>query len=243
MRNEFTVFSILSVLVVSVIAYFWWPPVLWAFVVLLPLIIIGYYDMVQAKHSIMRNFPLFGRGRYLMEELRPKIYQYFVESDTSGRPISRIFRTVVYQRAKCELDTTPFGTQFDLYAEGYEWMNHSMLARTAEDLEQSPRVRVGNEACNQPYDCSVFNVSAMSFGALSPAAVLALNGGAKIGGFAHNTGEGGVSPYHLKYGGDLIFQVGTGYFGARNKDGRFSPEEFAKRATLPQVKMIELKLS
>ena len=243
MRNEFILFSILSTLVVGGLAYFAWPPMWWTFIVLGPFILLGIYDMVQKKHSIMRIFPVFGRGRYFMEFIRPKFYQYFIESDHDGRPISRIFRSVVYQRAKDVLDTTPFGTQLNLYSEGYEWMNHSIAALDHHDVDPHPRVKVGNGACKQPYQASIFNVAAMSFGSLSKNAVLALNGGAKIGDFAHNTGEGGISPYHTDPGGDLIYQVGTGYFGCRAKDGNFSPELFAERTAMDNVKMIELKLS
>lgn len=243
MRNEFIVFSIISLLLTAGIAYFLWSPFWWAMLFFGPIVLLGFYDMVQAKHAIMRNFPILGRGRYVMEELRPKLYQYFIESDIDGRPISRIFRSVVYQRAKKQLDTSPFGTQLNVYEEGYEWMNHSIAALDAHEMDHHPRVLVGGPQCRQPYHASVFNVSAMSYGSLSPNAVMALNGGAKIGNFAHNTGEGGISPYHLKPDGDLIYQVGTGYFGCRSKEGSFSPELFAERTESPTVKMIELKLS
>jgi glutamate synthase domain-containing protein 2 len=171
------------------------------------------------------------------------LYQYFIESDTNGRPISRIYRSVVYQRAKQQTDTTPFGTQLDLYEEGYEWMNHSIAALDAHGLNHHPRIIVGGPDCRQPYSASILNVSAMSFGSLSSAAIEALNGGAKMGQFAHNTGEGGVSSYHDHPQGDLIWQVGTGYFGCRSKDGGFDPEKFAVRSTTSNIKMIELKLS
>lgn len=243
MRNEFLVFSIISLGLVFIVGYYTWPPIFWLYLILVPLILLGLYDMFQEKHAIMRNFPILGRGRYVMEELRPKLYQYFIESDTNGRPISRIFRSVVYQRAKRVLDTSPFGTQLDVYEEGYEWMNHSIAALDAHDLNSDPRVRVGSRHCQQPYLASVLNVSAMSFGSLSKNAIEALNGGAKIGDFAHNTGEGGISPYHEAPGGDLIYQIGTGYFGCRTEDGGFSPELFAERTASDQVKMIELKLS
>lgn len=243
MRNDFVVFSIVSLFLVGAIAYFIWSPFWWTMAVLIPLILLGIYDMFQAKHAIMRNFPILGRGRYWMENLRPKLYQYFIESDISGRPFSRIFRSVVYQRAKKELDTAPFGTQLDVYEEGYEWMNHSIAALDPEKITHDPRIRVGGQDCKQPYNASLLNVSAMSFGSLSSAAIAALNGGAKIGGFAHNTGEGGISPYHNKFGGDLIYQVGTGYFGCRAKDGNFSPELFRELTKADNVKMIELKLS
>ncbi len=243
MRKAFVAFAILSLAAVAFIAYSGWTPVLWSLVLLLPIILLGFYDMFQNKHAITRNFPVLGRGRYLMESLRPGVRQYFIESDIDGRPIPRMFRSVVYARAKKETDTTPFGTQLDVYAEGYEWVNHSIAALSSEQVESDPRVTIGNSTCREPYSCSLFNVAAMSYGSLSANAIEALNGGAKIGNFAHNTGEGGISPYHLKHGGDLIYQIGTGYFGSRGKDGDFSFEEFAKRAAEPSVKMIELKLS
>lgn len=242
MRNNFKIFSAVSILLTALIGYFW-QPFLWLFVLLLPIILLGFYDMYQKHHAIMRTFPLFGRGRYWMEWLRPKIYQYFVESDIDGRPFNRTERSIVYQRAKKDVDTTPFGTQLNVYEEGYEWMNHSIAARNHKELEPHPRVLVGGPDCKQPYSLSIYNVSAMSFGSLSVNAVMALNAGAKIGNFAHNTGEGGLSPYHLEHGGDLIYQIGTGYFGSRNKEGYFSPEHFAKTSATPSVKMIELKLS
>ena len=203
----------------------------------------GYVDMFQEKQAIRRIFPLVGRIRYFMEELRPKMYQYFIESDIDGRPFSRVDRATIYQRAKKTLQTIPFGTQLDVYAEGYEWMCHSMAPKAFETLDHNPRVIFGNKDCKQPYAASILNVSAMSFGSLSDKAIEALNGGAKIGGFAHNTGEGGISDYHLKQGGDLIWQIGTDYFGCRNEDGTFNPELFAEKAQLPNVKMIELKIS
>jgi glutamate synthase domain-containing protein 2 len=243
MRNEFVVFAIVSLLLVCGVAYFIWQPMWWVMIFLGPILLLGFYDMFQSRHAIMRNFPILGRGRYLMEDLRPKLYQYFIESDTNGRPLSRIYRNIVYQRAKQELKTTPFGTQLDVYEEGYEWMNHSIAALDAHGMEAHPKVLIGNSNCRQPYNASVFNVSAMSFGSLSSAAVMALNGGAAIGGFAQNTGEGGISAHHDELGGDLIYQVGTGYFGCRTKDGNFSPEEFQKKTAKGNVKMIELKLS
>jgi glutamate synthase domain-containing protein 2 len=218
-----------------------WPPVLWSLVVVVPAILRGVADMLQTKQAVRRNFPLIGHGRYLLEQIRPEINQYFVESNSDGRPFSRNDRSVVYQRAKGELDTLPFGTQRDVYAAGYEWINHS-LAPVHPDPAFS-RVLVGGGACSQPYSASIFNVSAMSYGSLSRNAVLALNAGARAGGFAHNTGEGGLSPYHLEPGGDLIWQIGTGYFSCRTPDGRFDPDAFASRAALPGVKMIEVKLS
>lgn len=216
----------------------------WLFVFTVPLFLLGVYDMFQAHHTIISNFPIAGRLRYVMEVLRPKIYQYFIESDTDGTPISRIYRSVVYQRAKDTLSTTPFGTQLDVYETGYEWINHSMNPlNPTEAQETTMRVNVGGEKCLKPYSLSIFNISAMSFGALSSNAIMALNRGAKHGGFAHNTGEGSISEYHLRYGGDIIWQVGTGYFGCRAEDGGFDAEKFKERAHLESVKMIELKLS
>jgi len=207
-------------------------------------IIMWVKDYFQVTSSIKRNFPILGRGRYIAEHLRPKLYQYFIESDIDGRPFNRLDRSVIYQRAKNELDTNPFGTQLDTNEIGYEWMNHSIAAINHEGHQAQPRLRVGGSACTQPYDCSLLNVSAMSFGSLSKNAVLALNGGAKIGAFAHNTGEGGVSPYHLEPGGDLIYQIGTGYFGCRADNGPyFDAEKYKVSAGHDSVKMIELKLS
>ena len=242
MRGQFLLVSFIVIAGIAV-ASLSWTPVLWLLVLVGPVIALGLYDMLQRSRSIVRNFPLFGRGRYIMESLRPKIYQYFVESDVDGTPINRVFRSLVYQRAKRELDTIPFGTEFDVYRAGYEWMNRSLAAKGADEIEGNLRVDVGGAACRQPYSASIFNISAMSYGALSKNAVLALNGGAKLGNFAHNTGEGGLSPYHLEPGGDLIWQVGTGYFSCRTKKGGFDPGLFAERAGLDAVKMIEIKLS
>ncbi len=221
-----------------------YPSIAWINIILLPLAFIGIYDCLQKNHTLMRNYPLAGRGRYIMEELRPKIYQYFIESDTDGTPISRIFRSVVYQRAKQQLSTTPFGTQLNVYEAGYEWINHSITPLPLGTIRpENLRVKVGSKDCLQPYDLSLFNISAMSFGALSSNAIESLNKGAHCGDFAHNTGEGGLSPYHLKHGGDLIWQIGTGYFGCRTKDGRFCEQSFAKKSKISSVKMIEIKLS
>jgi glutamate synthase domain-containing protein 2 len=202
---------------------------------------LGLYDIFQTKHAIRRNFPILGRFRYLLEGIRPELHQYFVESNTSGRPFSRDLRSLVYQRAKNETDTLPFGTEKDVYAVGYEWMNHSIAAQhPPKDL---PRVVVGGPDCKQPYEASVLNVSAMSYGSLSRNAILALNTGAKLGGFAHNTGEGGLTPHHLEGGGDVFWQIGTGYFGCRNAEGKFDETLFQEKAQLANVKMIEIKLS
>lgn len=243
MRRLFVIISTLSIVTVFCLSYFlshnWY--VLLAILIILT--IMGYYDMYQTKHSIKRIYPLFGRLRYVMEELRPKIYQYFIESDIDGRPINRIDRSTVYQRAKKDNDTMPFGTQLDVYSEGYEWLCHSIYPKEFKNLNHDPRVLIGNKDCQQPYSCSIYNISAMSYGSLSSNAVEAMNAGAKIGGFAHNTGEGGLSPYHLKHEGDIIWQIGTGYFGCRDEKGNFNPDAFREKAILPQVKMIELKVS
>jgi glutamate synthase domain-containing protein 2 len=220
-----------------------WPPFFWAFIFVGPFVILGIYDLYQPKHSIVRNYPVFGRLRYFAEDLRPKVYQYFVESDTNGKPFSRLSRSLIYQRAKKETDTIPFGTQLDVYENGYEWLSHSIAAISHHELEPNPRVIIGGQDCTQPYAASIFNISAMSFGSLSENAIRALNGGAFMGNFAHNTGEGGISDYHLAEKGDLIWQIGTGYFGCRHHDGTFNDEAFAQRSKMEQVKMIDIKLS
>ena len=242
MRNTFIISSILIIAIVSWLSSLWHPFV-WSFVLIIPIVLLGIYDMIQTHHTIMANYPVVGRIRWLAEWLRPKIYQYFIESDTDGTPFNRLSRTVIYERAKKVNDTTPFGTQLDVYSTGYEWLNHSITPLRHNQIDHNPRVLVGGPDCKQPYSASIYNVSAMSFGSLSQHAIMALNGGAKLGGFAHNTGEGGLSPYHLKPGGDIFWQIGTGYFSCRNKDGSFNQEAFTERALHTSVKMIEIKLS
>jgi len=241
-REKFVLISVVLVIIVLVISKYW-SPVLWSFLLIIPLILMGIVDMIQTKHAIRRNFPVIGRMRYMLESIRPEIMQYFVETDTQGRPINRIFRTLVYQRSKKVNDTTPFGTQMDVYRSGYEWMDHSMYVQNTYDKHETPKIKIGGKDCKKPYDACLLNISAMSFGSLSNNAVLALNKGAKIGGFAHNTGEGGVSHYHLEHGGDLIWQVGTGYFGCRTDEGNFNEDAFQETATNEKIKMIEIKLS
>src|ERR1700744_2760403 len=241
--RKLCIYSMLTVLVVIASWSIIWRPALWLFVFLGPVFIWAVHDLLQKKHTILRNYPIIGRLRFVMEDLRPKIYQYFIESDTNGTPFNRQNRSVIYQRAKMVNDTRPFGTELDVYQNGYEWLNHSIGAIKHSKLNNAPRVLVGGPQCSPPYSASVFNISAMSFGSLSSNAILALNGGAKIGNFAHNTGEGGLSHYHLQPGGDLIWQIGTGYFSCRHKDGTIDFDAFAERAVLPQVKMIEIKLS
>ncbi|MFD1616328.1 FMN-binding glutamate synthase family protein [Gelatiniphilus marinus] len=242
-REIFILTSIATVALISTIAFFW-SPILWLFLLVAPLVVMGVIDILQKKHTIRRNFPLIGRFRYMLESIRPEIMQYFVETDTEGRPLNRILRTLVYRRAKGRNDTEPFGTQLNIYHAGYEWLEHSMYAKNnPKDIGEFPRLIIGGKDCKQPYSSSLLNISAMSFGSLSKNAVLALNKGAKMGNFAHNTGEGGISDYHLKYGGDLIWQIGTGYFGCRKDDGSFNEATFRENALRPQVKMIEIKLS
>ncbi|SAY51004.1 FMN-binding glutamate synthase family protein [Neisseria weaveri] len=213
----------------------------WLFVISLLLTLLGIHDITQRRHAILRNYPIGGHIRFLLENFRPEIRQYFLEDDQEQVPFSRQQRSLVYQRAKNLDSTTAFGSINDLNKTGSEWFLHSGNSHKIDNHDF--RVRVGNERCLQPYDLSVFNISAMSFGALSAAAIEALNSGAKMGGFAHDTGEGSISPYHKKHGGDLIWELGTGYFGCRDEHGNFNPKTFAERASLEQVKMIEIKLS
>ncbi len=207
--------------------------------------LLAIYDaFIQKKHSLMRAFPVIARLRWIFEEEREKIQQYFIEDDLSGKPINREKRSIVYQRSKKEIETVPFGTQHNVYAKGYEFVKHSLFPKDHHYIN-GERVLIGSDKCTQKYNSSIINISAMSFGSLSKNAIMALNQGAKMGGFAHNTGEGGISPYHLQ-GGDLIFQVGTGYFGAgKSVNGKrtFDAEVFKKNANREEVKMVEIKLS
>ncbi|MFM1980585.1 MAG: hypothetical protein RLZ68_1850, partial [Pseudomonadota bacterium] len=211
-----------------------------AFLLCTVLVSLGLYDVMQGKRSLLRNYPIIGHIRYMLEFVRPEIRQYFIESDTEAAPFSRSQRSLVYQRAKGEPDKQPFGTQLNVHAEGYEWMNHSVAPTKLASHDF--RITIGAERA-QPYSASVFNISAMSFGALSANAILALNAGAKRGSFAHDTGEGSISQHHRVHGGDLIWEIASGYFGCRNDDGTFNADKFAANACDPQVKMIELKLS
>ena len=213
----------------------WWP------MVFLVLTLVGIYDLQQTHHAVLRNYPIIGHLRFMLEYIRPEIRQYFLESETEATPFSRAQRTLVYTRAKSQAGNRPFGTQLDVRAVGYEWINHSITPSqlTSHDF----RVMVGGKACRQPYPISLFNVSAMSFGALSANAILSLNRGAKLGGFAHDTGEGSISRHHRSQGGDLIWEIGSGYFGCRDEEGHFCPDRFTENARTEQVKMIEIKLS
>ena len=201
----------------------------------------GIHDLLQTRHSILRNYPIVGHLRFILEAIRPEIRQYFFEDDRDKTPFSRVQRSLVYQRAKEQIDKRPFGTQLDVYENHYEWINHSIAPASIANTDF--RITVGGPDCLQPVSLSVLNISAMSFGALSANAILALNRGAKMGGFAHDTGEGGISRYHLEAGGDLIWNIGSGYFGCRDAQGRFSESAFVENASRPQVRMIEIKLS
>ena len=205
------------------------------------LALLGIHDVVQTRHAVLRNYPLMAHIRFILEEIRPEIRQYFLESEKDGTPFSRDKRALVYQRAKKALDKRPFGTQNDVYASGYEWLDHSMAPKPV--VKEPFRVGIGGPDCSKPYSASIFNISAMSFGALSSNAIRALNIGAKKGNFAHDTGEGGYSPYHRENGGDIIWEIGSGYFSCRNADGTFCAEKFADNAKSDQIKMVELKLS
>ncbi len=216
----------------------------WGLFLLVPvalIVVVGIRDATQPRHAILRNYPVIGHGRYLAEKLRPELLQYFIESDIDGRPFPREVRSLVYQRSKGDLDKIPFGAQTDVYEPGFEFIVQSLVPK--DPPKTSPRISIGGPDCTQPYDSSYLNISAMSYGSLSANAVLAMNKGAALAGFAQNTGEGGIAPCHLEHGGDLIWQLGTGYFGARAADGNFDAEKFKENAALPQVKMIELKLS
>ncbi|MFI4918480.1 MAG: FMN-binding glutamate synthase family protein [Legionellales bacterium] len=212
----------------------------WFVAFLSVIVLLWIYDLLQRKHTILRNFPVLGHFRYFLEFIRPEIQQYFIATDESEEPFNRESRSLIYQRAKNIRDTIPFGTERDIAAIGYTWALHSITPKHASEVE--PRITVGGPDCKKPYNASRLNISAMSFGSLSGPAIMALNKGAQMGGFAHNTGEGGLSTYHLQ-GGDIVFQIGTAYFGCRNAQGAFDDYEFTKEASRDEVKMIELKLS
>lgn len=225
----------------AIVLSIWWPGWLWLLIVLVPLLAIGAFDRNQSRHSLRRNFPLFARFRWLFEDLGPFMRQYIVEDDLSGKPYSRMQRALIYARAKGDEDAHPFGTELDVYSGQYELIVHSVAPK---DKNTEPfRVDVGGPQCAKPYSASILNISAMSFGALGGNAIQALNLGAKRGNFFHDTGEGSISPYHRKHGGDLVWEIGSGYFGCRQKDGSFDPGVFAEQASADQVKMTEIKLS
>ncbi len=242
-RQRYTVFLASAVIAVAALlgavyysVWFAWPALFFG-----ALFALGVHDIRQRRHAILRNYPIVGHLRFLLESFRPEIRQYIIESDQDEVPFSREARALVYQRAKGDEDKRPFGTIENVYGAGYAWLTHSASPVIIKDTNF--RVRIGGPVCKHPYDASLYNISAMSFGSLSANAILALNTGAKKGGFAHDTGEGGISRYHRAGGGDLIYQVASGYFGCRNDDGSFSPERFTALAADPQIKMIEIKLS
>jgi glutamate synthase domain-containing protein 2 len=217
------------------------PHALWALLLFGPILLVALIDLFQTHHSLRRNYPVSARARWFFEWLRPFLRAYIVESDLDGRPFSHDERSLVYARAKGEADAHPFGTELDVYSDEYEWLAHSIAP--ARNAPKDTRVHVGTDQCSRPYSAARLNISAMSFGALGAHAIEALNLGAKQGGFYHDTGEGGLSPYHLKHGGDIVWEVGSGYFGCRDKDGHFDPAHFSDRAAHDAVKMTEIKLS
>ena len=239
MRNQFFIFGIIVLFISSIITYFYNYSIFFPLTILV-IILIGFANSIQTKHAILRNFPVLGYFRYLFETIAPEIQQYFIERSTDGKPFSRNQRTLAYQRAKNIDATTPFGTQLNLNQSNYEGIKHSIFP--AKVNEELPRVLVGGPDCTQPYSASLLNISAMSFGSLSQNAIMALNKGALKGKFYHNTGEGGLTEFHQQ-GGDITWQIGTGYFGCRDDRGGFDGGKFAEKANLPEVKMIEIKLS
>ena len=230
---------------VALVPLGFWHPFYWRLeIIAVPLVLVGLWDVLQRRHNVLRNYPVIGHLRFLLEEAGPELHQYFVESNQSGRPFNRDTRALMYRRAKSVRSTKPFGTELDVDEPGYTWLAHSISTRPVpDDPVEALRITIGGPECSQPYSSSILNISAMSFGALSARAIQAMNRGAKMGNFAHDTGEGGISPYHRSGGGDLIWQLGTGYFGARTIDGDFDPDAFAERAVYPEVKMIEIKVS
>jgi glutamate synthase domain-containing protein 2 len=239
-RFWFYLYAIVSLVIVGLI-YLVWPPILWALIIIIPLIVVGLFDIFQTSFNILRNYPVWGHWRYILLSIRPMIQQYFIATNQSGRPFSKEDREIVYERSEGTLDTLPFGTQRDVRSIGYEWMSHSLNPKVAK--EETSRILIGTSECTQPYLASRLNVSAMSFGALSKRAVRALNRGAKMGNFYQNTGEGGLSRYHLEEGGDIVWQIGTANFGCRKPNGDFDLAQFKEKAAHEQVKMIEIKLS
>lgn len=238
-RYIFYISSVLSLLIIGLL-HLYWDNASYLLILAVPLILIGIYD-ITSIHNVLRNYPVIGHLRYMFEFIRPEIQQYFVATNLSGRPFNREARTLVYQRANNEEDDHPFGTEHDVNASGYHFAAHSIDVKSVP--ESASRVTVGGPQCQKPYSASRINISAMSFGALSGNAIRALNRGAKLGNMAHNTGEGSLSSHHLEEGGDIIWQIGTGYFGCRTADGHFDEEKFAKKSTLDVVKMIEIKIS
>ncbi len=250
MLNQFFLFKIhgqrflflTALLLLSVAISGWfWSPLWWLYTVLVPISMIGLWDLYFSTNTILRNFPFFGHFRYLSLNISPEIHQYFVEDNTAGKPFSKIQRNMVNKRSCKSLETHPFGTEEDIYRTNYEWIPHSIYPKPYS--ESAERTQVGGTDCQHPYGASFLNISAMSFGSLSASAVRALNQGAKSGGFYHNTGEGGLSPYHEEAGADLVWEIGSGYFCCRDENGEFSEDLFRKTASKSIVKMVEIKLS
>lgn len=250
MLNQFFMFNIngkqfltaaaITIAIVGIISWFW-PPFLWFYIFVIPFVGIGLYDMFQTENTIIRNFPVLGHMRYLLLSISPEIRQYFVESNTDGKPFSKNQRNFVNKRSEKAFQTHPFGSEINMYEEQYTWAAHSIYPKEVND--KADKVVFGCEQCDHPFETSIYNISAMSYGSLSAPAVKALNKGAKMGNFFHNTGEGGISPYHLEYGADLVWEIGSAYFGCRTEEGRFSEEKFREKSRQENVKMIELKLS
>ncbi|SFR99830.1 FMN-binding glutamate synthase family protein [Yoonia litorea] len=236
-----TLVTVAILTVICLIIGIWEPWVLLLAALFGALTLLGLRDVSQTKHAVLKNYPILGHIRFLFEKIRPEIRQYLIESDQEEQPFSREQRSLVYQRSKGAEDKRPFGSHEKVYEAGYSWLTHSVQPIHFSNTDF--RVTIGGPDCKQPYEASLYNISAMSFGSLSANAISALNQGAKMGGFAHDTGEGGISRYHRQGGGDLIYEIGSGYFGCRNDDGSFNPDRFAEQAADPQVKMIELKLS
>ncbi|WP_051785858.1 FMN-binding glutamate synthase family protein [Endozoicomonas numazuensis] len=226
---------------ITLMLSFFWPGLLWLFVFLVPYILVGLIDLTWTSHNVLQNYPVIGHMRYALEFISPEIHQYFIESNQSGRPFNREIRNLVYSRAKGNSETQPFGTQFDLTDCGHHRANHSLTPKQV-DISHG-KVLIGGHSCPQPYLASRLNISGMSFGALSANAIKAMNAGARRGGFAQNTGEGGLSQHHLAEGGDLIWQIGTGYFGCRTETGGFDEDVFTEKVKHEAVKMVEIKLS
>jgi glutamate synthase domain-containing protein 2 len=226
----------------TVVAALLWSAAWWVGVGVLGAVsLLACYDVSQRRHAVLRNYPVLGHMRFLLEKMRPEIQQYFIERNVDGRPYDRDTRTVIYERAKGIHGELAFGTEREVNEVGYEWVLHSNAPHEPE--QGQPRVRIGGPDCTKPYEMALLNVSAMSFGALSANAIRALNAGARQGGFAHDTGEGGLTEYHLENGGDIVWEIGSGYFGTRTKDGDFDPEMFRDKAAHEHVKCVELKLS
>ena len=240
-RDELDRFAVPILLAVAAAVTLAWRPARWALVIIIPLLVVALWDFFQTRHTLRRNYPLIARVRWLMEDLRPFLRSYVVEADLEGRPFNHDERALIYARAKGQLDSHPFGTELDVYSDEYEWLGHSIVPNPA--APEQWRVKVGGSQCPRPYEAALLNISAMSFGSLSANAVLALNKAAAMGGFYHDTGEGGISRHHRQYGGDLVWEIGSGYFGCNDGKGVFDPARFADQAQADQVRMVEIKLS